>query len=235
MKVLIFIFLYLVFNTKVSALECPAGKYPVREHSRTEYYRHDGTFVSGTNINESCREYLSTKALVLNFQSNTPKRWPHKKEKFRNWTEKEKLELRKALSELPPILTQIGELKVYRALKSEINDNPATSAPDVKIITIYDEISKHELKRVLTHELAHIYYLLASKEEKLSYNSSAQWIYDYKKQVYYSLRKDFTAEDGKLNPEEDFANNIEFYFFDRKSLEKQPEVIKWIQKMVGDQ
>ena len=234
MKKLIFLF-FVSYASHSLALDCPPNKYPVKAHPRTDYYRNDGTYVSGANVSESCREYRVLKPLIIKFSQNTPKGWPHKKEKFKTWNNKEKEEITKALDQLPAILTQVGELKLYRAIKSEIADNPATSAPDSNMITLYDTISKHELKRVLAHELAHIYYATMPDIERDSYHGNSQWRYDQSTKIFFTERTSFTSEDGKLNPEEDFANNLEAYYFDRKSLEKLPQIIKWIQKAVGDQ
>jgi hypothetical protein len=229
------LFLFSILHSSLSlAIDCPPNKYPVKAHTRTDYYRNDGTYVSATNVSESCREYGSLKPLKLHFEDKMPKGWPHKNEKFKAWNNKEKSDITAALDQLPAILTQIGELKIYRAIKSEIVDNPATSAPDSKIITIYDDISKHELKRVLAHELAHIYYAFMSKDEADAYHAIAQWKYDKENAKYVNERTSFTAEDGKLSPDEDFSNNIEFYYFEKKKLEKEQDIFKWIQKMTGE-
>lgn len=214
MDKLIFSFIILYASHSV-AFDCPPNKYPVKAHPRTDYYRNDGIYVSGTNVSETCREYRVLKPLITKFSVKVPKGWPHKKEKFRSWTDKEKVNVSKALNEIPAILTEIGELKIYRAIKSEIPDNPATSAPEDKIITLYDSISKHELKRVLAHELAHIYYVSLSKEERESYYKAAQWEFDKSQKIYTTVRKSFSAEDGKINPEEDFSNNIEYFYFSK--------------------
>lgn len=234
MKSLIY-FIICLTHVLANASECPVGKYPVSAHSRTEYYRNDGTHVNATDVNSSCREYRLQKPLIVNFSKNTPKGWPHKREKFRNWTEKEKTVVTKALNELPAILTQIGELKIYRAIKSEIPDNPSTSGLEDKIITLYDNVSKHELKRVLAHELAHIYYFSMSREEIKSYNEIAQWNENQRTGIFWTDRKSFSADDGKIGPEEDFANNLETFYFDRKTIEKDQMIFKWIKKMVGEE
>ena len=45
---------------------------------------------------------------------------------------------------------------------------------------------------------------------------------------------DFVDPDGKLSPEEDFANNIEFYLFERSTLKtRSPEILKWIDKILA--
>jgi hypothetical protein len=231
MRKLIFLF-FISYVTQSFALDCPSNKYPVKAHPRTDYYRSDGTYVSGANVSETCREYRTLKPLKVHFEEKTPKGWPHKKEKFRAWTKKEKEDVSKALDQLPAILTQTGKLEIYRAIKSDITGNPATTAPDSKIITLYDDISKHELKRVLAHELAHIYYVSISDNERDSYHQASQWRQD-ENRVFKTNRTNFTAEDGILGPEEDFANNIESYLFDNEQLKKDKAIYNWIEKKLG--
>ena len=234
-KLLFSFFMISIWSSNILAVQCPTGKYPVKAHIRTDYYRNDGTYVSGTNVSETCREYRELKLLSTKFLVNVPKGLPHKKEKFRSWTKKEKADVTKAFNELPAILTQVGELKIYRAIKSEIQDNPSTSAPEDKIITIYDNVSKHELKRVLAHELAHILYVSLSKQERESYCKAARWELDKSQNIYTTERKSFSADDGKINPEEDFANNVESFYFQRKEIEKDLDIYKWIQKIAGEE
>ncbi|MFZ4715778.1 MAG: hypothetical protein ACOYL6_18795 [Bacteriovoracaceae bacterium] len=189
-------FLFIAFYTSHSlALDCPPNKYPVKAHPRTDYYRNDGTYVSGSNVSETCREFRTLKPLKVHFEEKVPKGWPHKKEKFRVWTVREKSKVSKALDQLPAMLNQTGKLEIYRAIKSEINDNPATTAPDSKIITLYDDISKHELKRVLAHELAHIYYVAMSDTEREAYYKASRWNFKRETGAFYTDRNSFTAED----------------------------------------
>ena len=70
------------------------------------------------------------------------------------------------------------------------------------------------------HELAHILYIHLSDKERDSYKSVAKWesvITAEDKTATVNTRKVFTAIDGIFSPDEDFANNIEYYLFDEKT------------------
>lgn len=211
---------------------CPSGKYPVSSHFRTDYYRSDGTHISAANVDSSCREYRIQKPLIINFSKNRPADWPHKNEKFKHWTEREKAEISKILNNLPAILTQIGKLHLYRASKSESVDNPATNAPFANIITIYDSINGHNKNRVLAHELAHILYNNLSPEELNSYHSIAEWKKD--RGTFTTKRISFTQPDGIINPEEDFANNVESFIFNKTEFGESKTIPQWLKKLFGE-
>ena len=45
----------------------------------------------------------------------------------------------------------------------------------------------------------------------------------------------FVEKDGTESPEEDFANNVEYFLFDRKTLiKKTPTAEDWIHRKFGD-
>jgi len=172
------------------ALDCSPGQYQVREHPRTEYYRKDSTYVSEAQVKTYCKEYQNFQSLKLKFQEKMPRGWPHKKEKFIKWPTTEKKKITDTINNLPKVLNQAGELKILRADKSETPANPATSAPENKIIVIYDLIKEEDYQKVLAHELAHILYISLPEGEVRAYNRAASW-------------------------KEDFANNVEHFLFDK--------------------
>ena len=46
-----------------------------------------------------------------------------------------------------------------------------------------------------------------------------------------STRTNFTELDGSSSPSEDFANNLEYYLFDKKILEKKnPKIHQWMKE-----
>ncbi|MEI8347207.1 MAG: hypothetical protein WCG27_07055, partial [Pseudomonadota bacterium] len=205
------------------AIECAPGQYQVREHSRTEYYRKDGTYVSEAKVKTYCKEYQNFKPLKLKFEEKMPRGWPHKKEKFKKWSELEKKKVTAIINNLPKALNQVGELKILRADKSETPNNPASSAPEKNIIVIYDSIKDYDLQRVLAHELAHLLYLSLPGDTINAYSESADWKRDGKGN-YTTTRTNFTEEDGSTGPEEDFANSVEHILFNKdvqKVLKKE--------------
>jgi len=228
-----FFILLLSHFTNAFSLDCPEGTYVVSEHPRQEYYRSNGTSVSATNVSTYCKKYRTEQPLVPQFEKKMPKGWPHKKELFKKCSNKDEQYILKTLQSIPKNLSQIGKLKVLCATQSEIENNPATSAPSEKIIVLYDSAMKSDTKRILTHELAHIYYDGLSGAERDSYWRAAEW---KKKegQPPYTNRVSFTAADGAFDPEEDFANNIEFFFAEPNHLKNNfSKIYDWIMKNLG--
>ena len=87
----------------------------------------------------------------------------------------------------------------------------------------------------MAHELAHILYERLSKKERKSYKLVAKWkTRKIKgKKTIINTRQVFTAIDGIFSPDEDFANNIEYYLFDEKTLQKKnKEIYQWIKRFM---
>lgn len=201
---LIFSFFYV--NVTL-ALDCPPGQYFVSAHHRDSYYRKDGTFVSPANVEAHCRDYHYTSPLKIKFESKMPEGWPYQLDLFKPWTEGEKKEIQKAFDSLPKKLRDLGEIKVYRAVKSAFPNNHASSGPDEGIIVLYDSAKKFGHKQAIAHELGHILFSKLNEDEKEEYYSFSNWQWSNGKQ--YPQRKDFSEPDGIFSPEEDFANNVE--------------------------
>lgn len=230
---LIFFMLWGGMSVEVYAEPCPSGKYFVQGHSRQAYYRNDGTHVSKAVISSYCKQYRSDGALKLKFNPNNPKRWPHKKEKFKKCTQKQKNQIQKALIDLPKILTNVGSLKLHCAKKSVYSNNPAASAPISKVIVLYNSAFTEDIKRYIAHELAHILYDRLSDFEKKSYRDASGW--EVRNGQYRIKRKKFSAPDGASDPDEDFSNNVEYYLVENKEFKKRfPKISKWIKKLLGD-
>ena len=139
-----------------------------------------------------------------------------------------------AFKKLPKILTHIGKITFYRERKSHVRGNPADVDTIKKEITLYDSIYQNNFERVITHELSHILYDQLSDEEKDAYIKVAGWRPAKDKtgkEVMINTRTVFTEPDGSTNPNEDFSNNLEYYLFDKKTLEtKNPKIYQWIKK-----
>ena len=104
---------------------CPDGTYPVKAHLRMGYYKNDGTYISPTKVSMHCRKYRNHELSKLAFKNKKHPRWPHKKETFITWKKKEKLKIQEYFSELPSVLTKLGEISFYRSKKSRTYGNPA--------------------------------------------------------------------------------------------------------------
>lgn len=234
MKILISFIIFLLSST-VFALDCKEGTYKVEGHKRSAYYKKDGTFVSGTNVASYCRHYRDDGPLKEQFLEKKPKRWPHKKENFKKCTKEKEEKIQNILSTLPKILTNVGKLQIYCPSKSEIQNNPATSAPTEKIIALYDLSFKMDTKKVLIHELAHILWERMSNEEKLSYLAVSKWDIDFQKNVYITKRTKFSADDGVSGPDEDFSNNIEYFLVEYSKFNKDfKEISVWISNFLKE-
>ena len=196
-----------MFFGKAVAGECPAGQYFVSAFNRESYYRTDVTFVSAANVEAHCRKYHFSIPLKLIFQNAMPDGWPNQLELFKSWTPAEKNQIKKVISSLPKILRNLGEIKIYRAVKSSFPNNHASSGPDDSIIVLYDSAKKFGYRKALAHEMAHILFSKLSKEEREDYFSIGKW--KLTKGFFETSRKNFSEPDGALSPEEDFANNIE--------------------------
>lgn len=189
------------------AVDCRPGQYFVSAHHRDSYYRKDGTFVSAAEVEAHCRDYHFSSPLKVKFESKMPEGWPYQLDLFKPWTEDEEKEVQKALNSLPEKLRNIGEIKIYRAVKSSFPNNHASSGPDDSIIVLYDSAKAFGYRQTLAHEMGHILFSKLNDDEKQEYYSFSSWKSSHGK--YITSRKDFSELDGALFPEEDFANNVE--------------------------
>ena len=187
--------------------QCPSGQYYVSAHSRDSYHRQDGTFVKATNVDAHCRTYGFSSPLKLKFEDQMPQGWPYQLDLFKKWTTVEKRDIQKALDSLPKLLRDLGEIKIYRAVKSSFPNNHASSGPDDSVIVLYDSAKKFGYRQALAHEMAHILFSKLSTDEKEEYYSFSDW--KQNRGNFHTKRNDFSESDGRLFPEEDFANNVE--------------------------
>lgn len=210
-----FITIVSLLSRSIFALECPEGQFLVSAHPRTSYYRTDGIFVNSSNVEAYCKEYTFSKPLILKYLSNMPEGWPNQLELFKTWSPDEKKLLEKEMAKLPKMLRDQGEITLLRAIRSAFPDNPSTAAPDESIIVFYDNAQKFGYKRVLAHEMAHLFFKKLSDDERKSYYKAADWL-GQDSGNFKTTRKNFSETDGTLGPEEDFANNVEHILIDKK-------------------
>jgi len=217
-KFIIIFLLLLGFSHKIYA-QCPPGTYSISGHPRSEYVTAEGKYYSETYVDQYCKNYKNSGKLNLKFENQMPGRWPGKKEKFKPLTKKEKKLIKKIVESLPEKLTQVGDLRIYRADKSQDLGNPATSAPSEKIVVLYDETFKGDIKSIIAHELGHIQYNQLSTIELNEYLLAAGW---KKADSVFAKApdKNFSSEDGSAGPDEDFSNDIETFVTNPKKLKK---------------
>jgi len=103
--------------------------------------------------------------------------------------------------------------------------SPAVSSDEYLILFPSAFVKPGETPRILAHEIVHF----------LIENEWAHRFKEYKRVTGWgigSVRKGgFVESDGKSSAEEDFANNVEFYLFERSTLKTQsPEIFGWLEK-----
>lgn len=135
-------------------------------------------------------------------------------------------------------MINLENVTIYRMGQSKLQGNPATS--NSTDITLYDLAFQHKdsLAQILSHELSHILFTDLSQSEKEQFAEKSNWIVlKVRKETIYIPKNErkFLQEDSVASMDEDFANHIEEYLFDRGKLRKvSPSSILWIQKEYGD-
>ncbi|UXR65838.1 hypothetical protein EZJ49_06200 [Bdellovibrio bacteriovorus] len=224
-------------SPQVEAAQCAVNQYWVKPHYRRAYVRSDGKHFAATNVKGYCKE----RSVIYDswsgrFKSQMPTDWPHTKESFKDWKIDEKERVLEILEKAPEELLSKNIIGIYRADKSRQEPNPATSADGV--VVIYDSAFKkpYDLQRVLYHELAHQMYIDLSDKDAEDYRWSTSWwpVRD-RKNTYVSRSDGYVQDDGRDSPEEDYANNIEFYLVEPETLKKvTPNAYNWIKRRFGD-
>ena len=233
--------LIFISNIAMAAQSCPKGEHWVNQHHRNAYYRYDGTFVSATEVNAHCRKnpkgYDKWHALLSN---GRPHVWGYKAEKSQKWTTEEIERVFEALSTLPDNILNQYVKNIYRMKNSLHVGNAATTNFDE--IVLYDSSfnEKQNLARVLAHELAHVIYSNFVGDKRDSYEMAADWmqldIGSGQKMTITKSTRSFVEKDGEISPDEDFANNVEYFLFDPEKLKaKSNGIYHWIQNAFGSE
>lgn len=240
-KLFILFALYGVFySSTLLAKTCPKGEHWVDAYHRNAYIRYDGVHVSATEVSAHCRRnprgYDQWNQRLSNHR---PKIWGYTKEKSKQWSTEDIQRVYTALSILPDQLLQLTDVKVHRMISSKFSENPATTNPPLKDVTLYDLafVYKESLAQVLSHELSHILFENMAIDDKRNFAEKAGWSSKSilgKEHYLLNKNKINIKEDSRDSLEEDFANHIELYLF-------QPSVVKaksndafiWIQNKYG--
>ena len=233
---LVFNFLALRSNYAF-AKTCSADTYSVRAYHRSSYQRADGTFVQATSVSESCRirrvGYEKWDNLLKN---GRPVRWPAD-EKSASWTLEQRERVLEALSELPPALRDIPIQGIFRFKKSKHYPNPGSKLGSN--IALFDSAfdSSRNLARILAHELAHMSFERLNDKDAIDYRDKTQWTVEVVDHSYgwRPRSSGFVADDGRMSPDEDYANNVEYILFEPNVLKKvTPQAYQWLRKKFGD-
>jgi hypothetical protein len=117
-------------------------------------------------VSDQCDEYCKDPCddfkskIDKKIQNGISKLWPQK-EKSSPWTDDQKSLVENALSQIPDALLANFDWNIFRLQKSIYFPNPASSDNESSpTIVLYDTAfsGKYNLPRVISHELAHIYY-----------------------------------------------------------------------------
>lgn len=211
---------YALCRVVPSPSDCTPTEHWVSPHTKVQRGR-------AVNVSGHCRTnpagYGFWRPLLRDAR---PDGWPHAKERSKPWKTDEIEKIVDALSVLPDQIMLKTIKGIHRMDKSVVPDNPASWGNGY--IALYDSafVNTAELKlsRMLAHELAHeLFDRHLSGEDRKDYG--------------YRLQREccYVEPDGKISPDEDFANNIEYFLFDSKTLERMtPHAARWIKKRFGD-
>lgn len=171
-------------------------------------------------------------------RSGRPALWPHPKERVKPWAVPEIEALLKAMGDIPAELWFQQVSGIYRLDRSIMGTiNPASSVIEAGGISLYDAAFKDSknLPRIMAHELSHFAYKQLSQQDRDSYMMATNWMNPPEGTKGWIQRKDgYVAEDGRNSPDEDFANNVEYFLYDSEKLKtKTPHGYTWIAKHFG--
>lgn len=140
------------------------------------------------------------------------------------------------LNELPESLVNSKVTAFVRAAKSIVPNNPATW--DNGYIFLYDEAfhQKQTLGRIVAHEMAHQVFRDLPGESQEDYRFAANWYAtDSTGNKFIQRAEGYVQDDGRVSPEEDFANNVEYLLFDEPKLIKEtPQAHRWLKSHFSD-
>lgn len=237
---LLFLFTY---TENSGAQTCAAGEHWVRAHHRRAYYRADGTLFSATNVSAHCRfNSKSFEFWNLKFSNERPSDWPHAREVSKAWTEEEKEKAIEALDQIPEQLWSASIRGILRMDQSRMGkDNPATWADDGNLViynSAFHRDPKRPLARVFAHELAHQQFKDLSVDDRNGYLTTSNWFFvgggKKGRKIVVSRNDGYVSEDGRISPDEDFANNVEYFLFEPSVLKaKVPHIDNRIRQHFG--
>ncbi len=232
------VFILVIFLTATSAnARQVEGRATIKddctpsEHWVTEHAKSTGAWTSFCRKNKGISKFWRNR-----IKNSRPAQWPNQKENSKKWSEFEILKLLDTFHLVPGFLLSESLVGLYRMDKSKDRGNPASTG--LGHIVLYDDAFNKNLAQILTHELAHLYYMYSlSDKDKKDYNFATGWgvIPERKNMIFFRRESGYIEDDGKTGPEEDFTNNIEAYFFREDQLRQiTPNAHGWIKKHIND-
>lgn len=221
----------LFFASPASALECKWWQTQV-DGSTIPRHPRQGHSVRQHPRNEHCREkWKGADTYIKQFRNDPIKGWPHK-EIFKAWTKSETESLLQLLSSLPS-WAEANQYQFYRALKSDIADNPARSELIHKSIIFYDSFFIEKNKpAIIVHESAHHLYQRLGQNDKDTFKNLSGWFPKVDLQtrsVFEHPPIKLIKSDSSTSVEEDFTNHVEEFFKSPNNYQKShPQLYKFL-------
>jgi hypothetical protein len=139
-----------------------------------------------------------------------------------------------ALSRLPKSFRPMLLKVIVKGTRPSDFAAPSTEATSTdEFIILYPRAfsDSSKLDRIIVHEVVHVLILKEWSDVFEKYKKTSGWsavdVNGYRK-------GEFVEYDGKSSPEEDLANNVEYFLFDRDVLnQKSPDISAWLQKNLG--
>lgn len=183
--------------------------------------------------NKGCDQYL--KMLRASLTDGPPLSWDEAAEKSKRWKTSERDKIIKAILSLPRSLVEKSPFKIHRMSVAKLASNQASTK--LNHIGVYDPLfsSSVPIARVLAHELAHVFWNDMARVDQRKFEIAANWIEDVNHRLVFGRDpKTATEPDGVFMPTEDFANSLEYFLFDPKTLKKlTPSLFEWFRNLLG--
>ncbi len=152
---------------------------------------------------------------------------------FKSIVGSEHEQLLDALSRLPVAFRPSSLKAVVKGTKPiDVTALLTEAASTDEFIILYPRAFNNpdNLERVIAHEIVHQLALNEWKKSFEDYKIISGW----GTADNTSRSGEFVEFDGKLSADEDFANNIEYFLYDKKELMfKNPKIFSWLEKTLG--
>ncbi len=138
-----------------------------------------------------------------------------------------------ALSKLPKSFQPMLLKAIVKGTRPHFTAPSSEAASTDEFIILYRRAFSEpsNLERVIAHEVVHVLILKEWADSFKKYKETSGWS-DVDGNGY--RKGEFVEHDGKTSAEEDFANNVEYFLFDRTALkDKSPDIFSWLQKNLG--
>ena len=181
-----------------------------------------------------CKKFCYPKKETCLLNSYWKKALSGPAEPFKPFSAKENALVTKALSRLPKNFNPSRLKAIVKGTKPVDFTSLTTEATSTdEFIILYQRAFNDPttLDRIIVHEVVHILVQKEWRELFEAYKKDMGW---NTSKGYEDRKGEFVEIDGKMSPDEDFANNVEYYLFAPSKLKnKSSRIYKWIQKKMG--